>query len=48
MADIGAMFKNLNFKKGALAAILENGGRLQTFWCGVNLHINEKLRSFVY
>jgi len=48
MADIGAMYKNLKFKNDTLAAILENGGRLQTFWCGVNLHINERLRSFVY
>ena len=48
MADIGAMFKHLNFKNGALASILENGGRLQTFWCVVNLHINERLRFFVY
>jgi len=31
MSDIGDMFKNLNFKNGALAAILENGERLQTF-----------------
>jgi len=48
MADIGDMLKNFNFKNGALAAILENGGRLQTFWCGVNLHIKERLRSFAY
>jgi len=46
MADTGAKLKNL--KNGALAAILENGGRHKSFWCVLNLHIIERLWSFAY